>query len=100
MSPRAATHTFVRTRRLYQTRCSDAKEALWYDRRVIHGVRVVVVVPAYQEAPRIARVLETMPAFVDGIVVVDDASSDGTLERARAVADPRVSVVRHPRNRG
>ena len=62
--------------------------------------RVVVVVPAYDEAPRIAAVLRGMPPWVDAIVVVDDASEDGTEGAARAVADARVSVVRHARNRG
>jgi glycosyltransferase involved in cell wall biosynthesis len=37
---------------------------------------------------------------VDAILVVDDASRDGTGEAARAVGDVRVEVVRHERNRG
>jgi len=64
------------------------------------GSRVIVVVPTYDEAPRIGRVLRAMPPWVDAIVVVDDASGDGTVEAARAVADPRVEIVRHDRNRG
>ena len=62
--------------------------------------RVVVVVPAWDEAPRIGRVLRDIPAWVDAIVVVDDASGDGTAESARAVGDPRVEVLRHDLNRG
>jgi glycosyltransferase involved in cell wall biosynthesis len=62
--------------------------------------RVLVVVPAWNEAPRIARVLGGMPAWVDAIVVVDDASTDGTAEVARAAGDRRVEVVRHASNRG
>jgi len=64
------------------------------------GSRVVVVVPAFDEAPRIGRVLRRLPAWVDAVVVVDDASSDGTAEVARAQGDGRVDVVRHARNRG
>jgi glycosyltransferase involved in cell wall biosynthesis len=64
------------------------------------GSRVVVVVPAWDEAPRIGRVLRGMPPWVDAIVVVDDASHDGTVEVARAVGDPRVEIVRHDRNLG
>jgi glycosyltransferase involved in cell wall biosynthesis len=62
--------------------------------------RVVAVVPAWQEAPRIARVVCGMPPWVDAIVVVDDASTDGTAEAARATGDPRVDVVVHARNLG
>jgi glycosyltransferase involved in cell wall biosynthesis len=64
------------------------------------GSRVVVVVPAWDEAPRIARVLRGMPPWVDRIVVVDDASRDATAHAALAVGDARVVVERHHRNRG
>jgi glycosyltransferase involved in cell wall biosynthesis len=67
---------------------------------VLCGVRVVVVVPAWNEAPRIGRVLRGVPSFVDSIVVVDDASTDGTTDAARLVIDARVDVVRHAHNRG
>jgi glycosyltransferase involved in cell wall biosynthesis len=64
--------------------------------------RVVVVVPALDEAPRIDRVLQAMPRWVDAIVVVDDASRDGmeAVVRSRAARDSRVELVRHERNRG
>jgi glycosyltransferase involved in cell wall biosynthesis len=62
--------------------------------------RVVIVVPAWDEAPRIGRVLRQMPAWADAVVVVDDASTDDTAHEARAVGDARVEVVTHERNRG
>ena len=62
--------------------------------------RVVAVVPAWDEAPRIGRVLRGIPAWVDAIVVVDDGSGDGTAEAAHAVGDPRVEVLRQDFNRG
>jgi len=62
--------------------------------------RVAVVVPAWNEAPRVGRVVRGLPAWVDAIVVVDDASTDGTADAARATGDPRVAVLRHASNRG
>jgi glycosyltransferase involved in cell wall biosynthesis len=62
--------------------------------------RVVVIVPAWNEAPRIARVVRGMPALVDSIVVVDDASTDGTADAARGAGDGRVEVATHAHNRG
>jgi len=41
---------------------------------------VAVVVPAYNEEKLIGKVIETMPDFVDHIVVVDDLSRDRTVE--------------------
>jgi glycosyltransferase involved in cell wall biosynthesis len=64
------------------------------------GSRVVVVVPAWNEEPRVARVVARVPAWVDRIVVVDDASTDATAEAALSPRDPRVVVERHVRNRG
>jgi glycosyltransferase involved in cell wall biosynthesis len=69
---------------------------------MLEGARVVVVVPAFEEAPRLGRMLEGLPSFVDHIVVVDDASSDETANVAKKCADrdARISFVRHDRNRG
>lgn len=58
---------------------------------------VFVVVPAYNEAPAIGAVLHELHAVCRHIVVVDDGSTDGTHEAARASAD---YVLRHPINCG
>ncbi|MFI5299141.1 MAG: glycosyltransferase family 2 protein [Polyangiales bacterium] len=62
--------------------------------------RVVAVVPALDEAPRIARTIATIPTIVDAIVLIDDGSRDDTTARAQAVGDARLRVVRHARRRG
>ena len=41
---------------------------------------LAVVVPAYNEESQISMVIETMPEFVDRIIIVNDASPDATLE--------------------
>lgn len=65
---------------------------------MLEGARIVVVVPALDEAPRIGRVIETMPEFVDRIVVVDDGSIDDTA--AIAARHPRAMVLRHAQRSG
>ena len=68
---------------------------------MIDGAKVVVVVPARDEAAWIEQVVATMPAEVDSVVVVDDGSVDGTGELAAALGEgPPVEVLRHPRARG
>ena len=67
---------------------------------MLDGKTVAVVVPAHDEEALIATTLGGIPPFVDRIYVVDDASRDGTVERARASGDPRVEVVVHDRNEG
>ena len=64
------------------------------------NARVCVVVPAYREARILPRMLRRVPAYVDDIIVVDDASDDATAAAAHGVQDARVRVVTHPHNRG
>lgn len=64
------------------------------------GATIAVVVPAYKEEAHVGTVIETMPDYVDHIVVVDDCSPDGTSAAALAVGDPRTTVVRHEVNQG
>jgi glycosyltransferase involved in cell wall biosynthesis len=66
---------------------------------VFDGKKVAVVVPAYNEESLVASTVSTVPAFVDKIFVIDDGSTDATVERAQG-ADERVEVVGHERNEG
>ena len=64
------------------------------------GLRVAVVVPAHNEERLIGRTVSTMPDLVDHIIVVDDASADGTAEAAKAVGDSRAQVITLIENQG
>jgi len=66
---------------------------------------VSVVIPVYNEAPTIAQVLDRVrmaptPGLKKQIVVVDDASSDGTAEYLRTIVDDDIRCLFHERNRG
>jgi glycosyltransferase involved in cell wall biosynthesis len=71
-------------------------------------MKLVAVVPALDEAPRIGAVIRGLAprlARHDRIVVVDDGSRDGTdaaaIEAARAIgAEARLTIVRNERPRG
>ena len=64
------------------------------------GHRITTVVPARNEARHIGRVMQTMPELVDHVIVVDDASQDGTSDAALACGDPRLIVLRNAHNQG
>lgn len=61
---------------------------------------IAVIVPAYREARLLPRMLGRVPEYVDRVIVVDDASDDGTDSAARSLGSARVRVVRHERNLG
>jgi len=52
--------------------------------KMLNNKTIAVVVPAYNEETQIARVIGTMPDFVDRIVIVNDASKDRTAEEVTA----------------
>ncbi len=61
------------------------------------AARVVVVIPAYNEAPTIARVVAGCRAHADAVLVVDDGSRDATSAEAERAG---ARVHRLARNRG
>ena len=61
---------------------------------------VCLVVPALDEAGKIALTLARVPRCIDAIVVIDDGSRDGTAGLARQVPDARVRVLEHGTNLG
>jgi glycosyltransferase involved in cell wall biosynthesis len=67
---------------------------------VLNGARIAVIVPAYNEEKLIGVTLRGIPGFVDRIVVVDDASVDGTVKEASSFADWRTTILRHDANLG
>ncbi len=58
---------------------------------------VTVVVPVLDEELAIGGVLDSMPEFVDSVIVIDDGSTDGTAAVAR---ERGAEVISHGRNRG
>ena len=48
------------------------------------GTRRIAVVPAYNEEPTVAQVLDKLSYLVDELVVVDDGSTDGTRAEIQA----------------
>jgi glycosyltransferase involved in cell wall biosynthesis len=60
-------------------------------------MRVAAIIPAYNEARTIGDVVAGIRRLVDRVVVVDDGSTDGTAEGARAAG---AEVIAHAVNRG
>jgi glycosyltransferase involved in cell wall biosynthesis len=44
-----------------------------------------VILPAYNESRHLATVVGRVPDWVDGIIIVDDASTDDTLRVAESL---------------
>lgn len=62
-----------------------------------------IVIPVYNRERWITRCLDSVASqdFRDiEIIVVDDGSSDRSVERVLAHPDPRIRLIRHPVNRG
>ena len=66
----------------------------------IDGHTTAVIIPAYQAHDKIGGVLAGIPAYADWIIVVDDASTDGTADAVRRMIDRRIILLRHEKNTG
>jgi len=77
----------------------------------VPGGKASLVVPAFDERGRIERAMTEIAAWRRGnpggweweVIVVDDGSSDGTGEAARAAAEREnlvIELLRHPKNLG
>jgi glycosyltransferase involved in cell wall biosynthesis len=67
------------------------------------GKSVAVVVPAYNEEKLIGKVIETIPNYVDYLVIVDDLSKDQTVEVVNgylSAANNRIVLICMEKNVG
>lgn len=74
-----------------------------YRRDGIPLTDVTVIIPTHNRRKLLARTLHSVLAQrgVDlAVIVVDDGGSDDTASAVAALADPRVTFVRHPEPRG
>ncbi|MGI4824206.1 MAG: glycosyltransferase family 2 protein [Janthinobacterium lividum] len=65
--------------------------------------KVSVVLPVYNVAAHIQQTIESLlrQTFTDfELLVLDDCSTDDTVARVEAIADPRLRLIRNPRNLG
>ena len=60
--------------------------------------KIIAVMPAYNAAATLEKTVRDIPAgSVDEIILVDDCSSDNTVETAQALG---LTVIRHEQNTG
>jgi glycosyltransferase involved in cell wall biosynthesis len=63
---------------------------------------LAVVIPAYRAESKIEKVIANLPAGIHFMVIVDDASPDGTADIVQRLqdSDPRIHLIRHEKNTG
>jgi glycosyltransferase involved in cell wall biosynthesis len=65
-------------------------------------MKLSIVIPVYNEIHTVEEILKRVQSVPHDkeIVIVDDASTDGTTERLRQVSDENVTLLFHETNRG
>jgi len=63
---------------------------------------LAAVIPCFNEENQIGKVIETMPDFVDHIIIIDDASPDKTSEVVKGYMkdEQRITLLVHDVNQG
>lgn len=67
---------------------------------MLQGKSIAVVIPAFNEEKLIKKTLTSIPNFVDEIHLIDDASSDNTLNAAKSLHLTKLSIHCHSQNEG
>lgn len=64
--------------------------------------QITVIIPCYNESSQIGMVVNSLPGFVDRIIIIDDKSKDNTVEVVQklAEADNRIVFIEHEKNQG
>ena len=65
---------------------------------MIHGKKVIVILPAYNAEKTLEITYREIPReIVDDVLLIDDASSDKTVEVAKSIG---IKTIIHPSNKG
>lgn len=70
------------------------------ENRMYKGLRVSLVIPAYNEERLIGATLASVPQLIDKIFVIDDGSTDKTAEIVKNFGDKRIELLQHGENKG
>jgi len=62
-----------------------------------HNKKIIAVLPAYNAAKTLEKTVREIPDIFDEIILVDDASSDETVEIAKKL---NLTIVLHEKNKG
>ena len=66
---------------------------------MIHGKKIVVVMPAYNAEKTLEKTYAEIPMdIVDDVILTDDCSRDHTVQKAKELGIKEVLI--HPKNRG
>lgn len=66
------------------------------------GKSICAVIPAFNEERQISKVITTMPDIVDHLVIIDDLSSDNTIDKVESLLSSyqKIVLIKHLNNQG
>jgi len=64
--------------------------------------KISTVIPAYNEESQIQKVINTMPSYIDDIIIIDDKSKDKTIEKVEEYMgrNNKIILIKHSQNQG
>jgi len=71
-----------------------------YNAETAHNHSIAVVIPVYNEERFIQKVIQSIPLWIQTIIVVDDASTDSSSTQISNIHDRRLTVLYHRTNHG
>ena len=67
-----------------------------------HDKSIAVIIPCYNEGTQIEKVINSLPQYVDKIVVIDDFSQDNTVDVVQKFSkqNSKIILLKHDKNQG
>lgn len=62
--------------------------------------QIAVVIPAFNEEKKISQVVDSIPDYVDHIIIIDDCSQDNTPNIISNLKNKNISYLRNDKNNG
>ncbi len=64
--------------------------------------KIAIVIPCYNESTQIGSVIESLPEYLDHIIIIDDKSKDNTIEVVNKYKEKydKITLICHEKNKG
>ena len=67
---------------------------------MITDYKIAVVIPSYKVSKHIENVTESLPDFIDHIIIIDDACPESSGKIAEQLKNEKTTVIFHSKNQG
>jgi glycosyltransferase involved in cell wall biosynthesis len=79
----------------------EEKEEITINQKILKKLKISIIIPLFNEEKSIISVLTKIPNhFIYEIIIVNDGSTDNSIEKIKQLKDGRIRLINHNENEG